>query len=80
MQAAAHALSKAFAALSDRRHSRRELVSECVVAAIDTLPASADVLCVRGMVSEMFMPGIGCLVALLFHRGSLLLQRALRVL
>ena len=66
MQAPSYTLSEAFAAFTDHRLTRRQLVSERVVAAIYVFPARAGLLRVRGMVdfsSLMFKAGMVRLMA-----------------
>ena len=66
MQTPSYTLSDAFAAFTDHRLTRRQLVSERVVAAIDVFPDRAGLLRVGGMVyfsSLMFKAGMVRLMA-----------------
>ena len=66
MQAPSYTLSEALAAFTDHRLTRRQLVSERVVAAIYAFPGRAGLLRVRGMVyfsALMFKAGMVRLMA-----------------
>ena len=81
MQAAAHTLSEALASFPNSRMSRRQLVRQRVVAAVDPFLTGAVLLRVRDVVvlsSYMLTPGVTRL-ALLYNRWWLFRRSVLWV-